>query len=202
VKNPRIGTGGTAEAPIAKNAFFAGYAAESLALTRRQRFFTNLSMDPLLQLLRENCLQSHNDIARQLGVGEEEVARRMAAAEASGLILGYQAVLDPEQTGNGDVTAVIEVKITPEREGGFDRLARRIARFEEVESCYLMSGGYDLLVVVNGRDLRGVATFVAERLSTIEGVLSTATHFRLKCYKENGRLLTREEEPERLAVSP
>ena len=100
------------------------------------------------------------------------------------------------------MTAVIEVKITPERGGGFDRLAQRIARFDEVESCYLMSGGYDLLVVVTGESLRQVASFVAERLSTVEGVLSTATHFRLKCYKENGTLLAREEEPNRLVVSP
>lgn len=159
-------------------------------------------MDPLLELLRKNALLPHEDLARLLGTTREEVASRIAAAEAEGKILGYHAVLDPDKTANGNVAAVIEVKITPERDGGFDKVARRIAKFEEVESCYLMSGGYDLIVVVNGRDLRAVASFVAERLSTIEGVLSTATHFRLKCYKENGSLLLQETEPERLAVTP
>ncbi len=159
-------------------------------------------MDPLLELLRKDAQTPRADLARLLGTTEADVAARIAAAEGGGEILGYQAILDPEKTGNGDVTAVIEVKISPERDGGFDKLARRIARFEEVESCFLMSGGYDLLVVVTGRDLRGVASFVAERLSTMEGVLSTATHFRLKCYKQNGALLTQESEPERLAVTP
>jgi len=159
-------------------------------------------MDPLLQILRQNALIPRPDLARMLGLSEAETSAQIAAAEADGKILGYQAVLDPEKTGNGSVTAVIEVKITPERGGGFDRLAQRIARFDEVESCYLMSGGYDLLVVVTGESLRQVASFVAERLSTVEGVLSTATHFRLKCYKENGTLLAREEEPNRLVVSP
>jgi DNA-binding Lrp family transcriptional regulator len=97
---------------------------------------------------------------------------------------------------------VIEVKITPERGGGFDRLAERIAKYAEVNSCYLMSGGYDLLVIVEGNSLREVATFVSEKLATIQGVLSTATHFMLKPYKEQGVLMTREQNDERLAVAP
>jgi DNA-binding Lrp family transcriptional regulator len=100
------------------------------------------------------------------------------------------------------VTAVVEVKITPERGGGFDRLASRIARFAEVQSCYLMSGGYDLLVVAEGTTLQEIASFIAEKLSTIKGVISTATHFRLKAYKENGVSLTRDTKSERLAVTP
>jgi DNA-binding Lrp family transcriptional regulator len=94
------------------------------------------------------------------------------------------------------------VKITPERGGGFDRLATRIAKFSEVQSCYLMSGGYDLLVVVEGDTLQDVASFISEKLSTIKGVISTATRFRLKAYKENGVALYREERPKRLAVAP
>src|SRR4029077_6069993 len=97
---------------------------------------------------------------------------------------------------------VIEVKITPERGGGFDRLASRIARFQEVESCYLMSGGYDLLVMVRGANLQEVASFIAEKLSTIKGVISTATHFRLKAYKENGVSLNQAAKSERLPGSP
>jgi DNA-binding Lrp family transcriptional regulator len=100
------------------------------------------------------------------------------------------------------VTAVIEVRITPERGGGFDRLAARIARFDEVQSCYLMSGAYDLLVVVEGRTLQDVSSFISEKLSTIKGVISTATHFKLKAYKENGVSLRQEEKSERLAVTP
>ena len=95
---------------------------------------------------------------------------RIAKLESDGVILGYQAIVDPAKVGNGAVTAVIEVKITPERGGGFDRLAARIAKFDEVQSCYLMSGGYDLLVIVEGATLQDVATFIAEKLSTIKGV--------------------------------
>ncbi len=100
------------------------------------------------------------------------------------------------------IRAVIEVKIAPERGGGFDRLAERIAKHAEVNSCYLMSGGYDLLVVVEGKTLREVAAFVSEKLATIQGVLSTATHFMLKPYKEQGVLMAREQHEERLAVAP
>ena len=100
------------------------------------------------------------------------------------------------------VRAVIEVKITPEREGGFDRLASRIAKFNEVRSCYLMSGGYDLMVVVEGRDLRSVSSFVSEKLATIQGVISTVTHFMLKPYKEQGVLMGGGFNDEKLAVTP
>jgi DNA-binding Lrp family transcriptional regulator len=100
------------------------------------------------------------------------------------------------------VRAVIEVKITPERGGGFDRLAERIAKYDEVVSCYLMSGAYDLLVIVEGDNLREVARFVSEKLATVQGVLSTATHFMLKPYKEQGILMVSEKQEGRLAVTP
>jgi DNA-binding Lrp family transcriptional regulator len=100
------------------------------------------------------------------------------------------------------VRAVIEVKITPERGGGFDRLAERIAKYDEVVSCTLMSGAYDLLVVVEGSDLREVAQFVSEKLATVQGVVSTATHFMLKPYKEQGILMVPEKNQERLAITP
>ena len=159
-------------------------------------------MDPLLTLLRQNARTSPEDLARELAITTEEVARRISRLEKDGVVLGYQAVVDIQKCGADRVTAVVEVKITPERGGGFDRLASRIARFEEVQSCYLVSGGYDLLVVVEGSTLQEIASFIAEKLSTIKGVISTGTHFRLKAYKENGISLTREPKPQRLAVSP
>ena len=114
----------------------------------------------------------------------------------------YRAVLNEEKLGLDTVRAVIEVKITPERGGGFDRLAERISKYSEVQSCYLMSGGYDLLVIVEGRNLREVASFVSEKLATIQGVISTATHFLLRAYKEQGILMKREQDEERLAITP
>jgi DNA-binding Lrp family transcriptional regulator len=159
-------------------------------------------MDSLIRLLRQNSATPRADLARQLGVSEADLAARIDSLEKEGTILGYQAVINREKWDPDAVTAVIEVRVTPEREGGFDRVANRIARFEEVEGVYLMSGGHDLLVVVDGRNLREVASFVADKLSTIDAVQSCATHFRMKTYKENGRVLVSEEAPERLAVTP
>lgn len=161
-----------------------------------------MSTDPLLQLLRRQARFSDQELAEMLSLTAGEVAARIAAWEKDGTILGYHAVIDPELVGDTDVSAFIEVKVTPERGGGFDRLAMRIARFDQVVSCYLASGGYDLMVVVEGGDLREVARFVSERLSSLDGVLSTATHFRLKTYKENGFLFEKDTTTERLAVSP
>ena len=159
-------------------------------------------MDALLTLLQHDALAPRADLAAQLDLTQEEVDRRIAAYESDGTIRGYHTIIDSEKVGAQNVTAVIEVKITPEREGGFDRLADRIAKFEQVQSCYLMSGGYDLMVVVEGKNLREVASFVSEKLSPLGGVIATATHFRLKTYKENGQLHTTNDAPARLAVSP
>src|SRR5437868_11187460 len=143
-------------------------------------------MDPLIALLRQNARTPIADLARELNLSESAVADRIARLESDGVLLGYQAVVDSQKVSGSIVTAVVEVKITPERGGGFDRLADRIAKFAEVQSCYLMSGGYDLLVIVEGRTLQEIAMFISEKLATIKGVLSTATRFRLKTYKENG----------------
>jgi len=159
-------------------------------------------MEALLKLLKTNSATPIKDLAKELDITETEVKKRIAAYEKEGLILGYQAVIDANKANNGSVTAVIEVKITPERGGGFDRLAARIAKFDQVQSCYLMSGGYDLLVILDGGTLQEVAHFVAEKLSTIKGVISTSTHFRLKAYKENGVPLFRDKAQPRLAVAP
>jgi len=161
-----------------------------------------MSSDPLLQLLRRKARFSDKELAELLSMDLDAVAVKVAAWEADGTILGYHAVVNPEATGDTSVSAFIEVKVTPERGGGFDRLAMRVARFDQVVSCYLASGGYDLMVVVEGTDLREVARFVSEKLSSLDGVISTATHFRLKTYKENGFLFERESTSNRLAVSP
>jgi DNA-binding Lrp family transcriptional regulator len=159
-------------------------------------------MDPILKLLHENAALQPAQLARMLNQPEAEIAAKIKAYEEGEIILGYRAVLNEEKLGQDIVRAVIEVKITPERGGGFDRLAERIAKYAEVRSCYLMSGGYDLLVMVEGTSLREVATFVSEKLATIQGVVSTATHFMLKVYKEQGLLIHAEANEERLAISP
>jgi DNA-binding Lrp family transcriptional regulator len=159
-------------------------------------------MDPLLKLLHDNAALKPSQLAAMLNQTETEIAAKIKSYEADHVILGYRTVLNEEKIGVDIVRAVIEVKITPERGGGFDRLAERIAKYSEVRSCYLMSGGYDLLVIVEGNNLREVATFVSEKLATIQGVVSTATHFMLKPYKEQGVLMHHEKNEERLAISP
>lgn len=159
-------------------------------------------MQALIDLLQKNALMPRADIARMLDMTVEQVEAEIARLEREGIILGYQAIVNREKWDTDVVTAVIEVKITPERDGGFDRIASRIAKFEEVQTCYLMSGGHDLLIIIEGRNLRAIAGFVAEKLSTIEAVQATATHFRLKTYKENGAFHLFEQTSERLSVSP
>jgi DNA-binding Lrp family transcriptional regulator len=159
-------------------------------------------MDKILPLLRKNARASIADLAKASDLSEAEVTSRIEKLEHSGVILGYHAIVDPEKVAREEVTAVIEVKLTPERDGGFNKLAERISKFPEVQGCHLMSGGYDLMVIVGGRTLHEVAGFVSEKLSTMKGVISTATHFRLRAYKENGVELKKESGPDRLAVAP
>lgn len=155
----------------------------------------------MLEMLRREGRQSLASLAEKFSLSEAEVATKVAGWEADGSILGYQAVVNTDKVGT-HVSAFIEVKLKPEPGGGFDRAASRIAKFEQVESCYLASGGYDLMVLVTGKDLMEVARFVSENLSSLEGVISTATHFRLKTYKENGFLFGSEDDGSRLLVSP
>ena len=159
-------------------------------------------MDELLKLLRDDASLTPAQIAGRLNLAESEVETKIKELETNGVILGYRTVINEEKLEVDIVRAVIEVKITPEREGGFDRLATRIARFDEVRSCYLMSGGYDLMVVVEGTDLKAVSAFVSEKLATIQGVISTVTHFMLKPYKEQGVLMGGEFSDEKRVVSP
>ena len=159
-------------------------------------------MDPLLKLLRENASYRPNQLAKMLQLDESEVTARIKAYEKDGTIVGYRTIINEEKLELDRVRAVIEVKLTPEREGGFNHLASRIAKHTEVRACYLMSGAYDLLAIVEGNTLKEVATFVSEKLSTLEGVVSTSTHFMLKPYKEHGVLLQSDESDHRLSVSP
>ena len=159
-------------------------------------------MDELLRLLRDDASLTPAEIAARLNRDEVEVNSEIKSLENEGIILGYRTIINEDKLEVDLVRAVIEVKITPEREGGFDRLAARIAKFDEVYSCYLMSGGYDLMVVVEGSDLKAVSSFVSEKLATIQGVISTVTHFMLKPYKEQGVLMGGEYSDEKLAVSP
>ncbi len=159
-------------------------------------------MDELLKILQANALEPRENIARMLELPVDEVNQRVADYEMRGVIRGYQAILNEDQLGLDKVTAVIEVKVTPQREGGFDTIADRISRFSEVRSAYLMSGTYDLLLFVEGKNLREVAGFVSERLAALEGVLSTSTHFMLKTYKRFGVLMHQEHSDERLTITP
>ncbi len=155
-----------------------------------------------MKLLRQDASLTPLQMSALLGRTEAEVRTQLQQWSDTGVLLGYRAVLNEEKLGREMVRAVIEVRITPERGGGFDKLAERISRYDEVRSCHLMSGGYDLLVEVEGGSLREVATFVSEKLSTLQGVLSTATHFVLRAYKEQGVMMKRETADERLAVTP
>lgn len=159
-------------------------------------------MESLLKLLEENALTTPENLAKRLNRPVEQVIKDIKRLEDEKIILAYKAIVDDEKANRQTVQAVIEVRITPERDGGFNRLAARISKYPEVTSCFLMSGGYDLLVFVEGQSLKQVATFVSEKLSTIHGVLSTATHFMLKTYKEQNVLLAGEDHDERLKVSP
>jgi DNA-binding Lrp family transcriptional regulator len=160
-------------------------------------------MNPVLKLLLEGGSLSTAQMAQVLNLTEAAVNRHLEQLKKERILLGWRPVLNLSKEDASAVRAVIEVRITPERGGGFNRFAERISRFDEVESCYLMSGGYDLLVFVAGSSLQKVAAFVSEKLSTIEGVLSTSTHFLLRSYKEQGYLMdVPTEENGRLTVTP
>lgn len=159
-------------------------------------------MDELLDILRKNARTSTKDIAKMIRSTPAEVSARIEEYERVGTIRGYRALVNEDHLKEDRVTAVIEVKVQPEREGGFDRIAKRISAFDEVVNMYLMSGKYDLLLFVEGKTLRAVASFVSERLATIDGVLSTGTHFMLKTYKLDGVLMDMDKVDDRLQVSP
>lgn len=159
-------------------------------------------MDKLLKLMLDGEPLSTEQMGKILGLTRDELDERMKKLAEDGVLLGWRPVINPD-ADESVVHAAIELRINPERDGGFDRLAQRVSRFDQVDSCYLMSGGYDLLIFVRAKSLRGVASFVYEKLATIGGVTSTATHFFLKTYKQQGFIIDREaSDGDRLIYSP
>ncbi len=154
-------------------------------------------MEKLLQLLQENARYTDDQLAVMLGKSKAEVAAEIAKYEKDGIIKGYKAIYDWDKINTSYVVAFIELKVTPKRDLGFDAVARTIAQYEEVESVYLMSGGYDLSVTVAGKSFKDIALFVSQRLATLDSVVSTATHFVLSRYKEKNVVLFGEEKDER-----
>lgn len=154
-------------------------------------------MEMLLKLLSEDARLSLEQLASLTGSTETEVAERMDELEKEGIIAGYQAVVNWEKAGIDKVQSIIEVRISPKRDFGFDEFAAAVARFPEVETVYLMSGGYDISITIHGASFRDIAMFVAKRLSPMESVLSTATHFVLRTYKERGVIFADKPEDER-----
>ena len=158
-------------------------------------------MNKVLKLILEGEQLSSEQIARVLELTPAEVEAQIAQLKDEKILLGWRPVLNPSFDEETRVRAVIELKVSPEVSGGFDRVAERISQFDQVESCYLMSGAYDLLVIVNADNLYKVANFVHNRLARIDGVLSTGTHFMLRAYKESGYAIAASEAPERLPVT-
>lgn len=161
-----------------------------------------MSNKAILHILAENARTSAAEIAERVNLTPDAVRQAIAEMENEGLIKGYIAILDDAVFPETAVKAVIQVQTRPERDGGFDRTAKRISRFAEVESVFLMSGAYDLQVVITGKTLQDVAFFVSSKLASMDGVVSTATHFQLKKYKESGVIMHGKDEYERLQVIP
>ena len=156
----------------------------------------------ILEVLTDDARTSVAQIAIMLGRAEAEVAEAIRELEEKRVILKYPALINWDKVESGEVEALIEVRVTPQRDHGFDAIAEQIYRFEEVRNVYLMSGGYDLLVMLKAPTLKKLALFVAEKLSTIEGVLSTATHFVLKRYKNEGVITDERQADRRLKITP
>lgn len=153
--------------------------------------------DQIISILQQNARISNTALGEMLGISAEKASEEIKKLEKEGVIRGYSVILDDELYNNSAVYATIELKVTPQRDCGFDDIARTIMMYDEVESVSLMSGAYDLSVEVKGENLKDVAFFVSERLSTIDGVLSASTHFILKKYKEKGIFIDGDEHDER-----
>ncbi len=158
--------------------------------------------EQLMRLLAGNARMAVEDIAERLNVPVTDVVKTMQELEDANVIIGYCTLVDESLLPESAVKAIIEIKVRPERDGGFDHLAKRLSKFPQISSLYLMSGGFDLMAEVRGATLNEVASFVSSKLATMDGVLSTSTHFLLKKYKEAGKLYQEEESNERLQVTP
>lgn len=157
-------------------------------------------MKQILQLLEENARLTTEQMAVMCNLDEEEIKEKIKRLEDDGVILGYKALIDWDKTDREYVSAVIELKVAPQRDRGFDRIAEKIYNYPEVQSVHLMSGGYDLMLIIEGKTMREVAYFVAYKLAPIEDVVSTATHFVLKKYKDKGVIYKMPEKDERECV--
>ena len=158
--------------------------------------------EQILKTIEKNSRISMKELAILLGKEEIDVANEVAAMEAEGVICGYHTLINWEQTSLEKVNALIEVRVTPQRGQGFDNIAERIYKYPEVDAVYLISGGYDLLVSLEGKSLKEISSFVSDKLSTLDSVLSTATHFVLKKYKDHGTVLSKKEDDEREKITP
>lgn len=158
--------------------------------------------EEILRLIEKNSRIDIKDIAVMMGLSEAEVANEIADMEKEGIICGYYTLINWDNTSDERVSALIEVKVTPQRGIGFDNIAERICRFDEVKAVYLMSGGFDFTVLLEENSMKEIAQFVASKLSTIDQVLNTATHFVLKKYKDYGVVMIETEKDERMLVTP
>ncbi len=158
--------------------------------------------DELLSIIEKNSRIDLKELAVMLGVGEIDVVNELCALEKEGIICGYHTLINWEKTSIEKVNALIEVRVTPQRGKGFDHIAERIYKYPEVKAVYLISGGYDLLVTLEEKSLKDIAMFVSEKLSGLDSVISTATHFILKKYKDHGTILSVHEEDQREVISP
>ena len=156
----------------------------------------------ILAVIEKNSKISVKELADLLGENEAAVAAEIAEMESEHVICGYHTLIDWDKAGRGFVNALIEVRVTPQRERGFDHMADRIVNYPEVTAVYLISGSYDYLVSIDGKTLMEVSRFVSEKLSTLEGVVGTTTHFVLKKYKDHGTILKHEKKEERIPVMP
>ncbi len=158
--------------------------------------------EQLLGIIEKNSRVDIKELAIIMGAPEIEIANELKAMEEEGVICGYHTLIDWEKTSIEKVSALIEVRVTPQRGQGFDNIAERIYKYPEVNSVYLISGGFDLLVSLEGKSLKEISSFVSDKLSTLDSVLSTATHFILKKYKDHGTILSKKYEDERIKVTP
>ena len=160
-------------------------------------------MDEILEILEKNARATPSEIAKMLKRSASSVDKTIKKLEKQGIILGYKTIINRElvRDDDSDVRAIIEVRVAPQKDLGFDRIAQRIYSFPEVKSCYLLSGTYDLLLIVEGKNIHTVSNFVAEKLAPLENVRGTTTHFLLKKYKEDGMILKHKEENKRIAIS-
>lgn len=158
--------------------------------------------EELLAIMEKNSRIDLKELAVMLGVQEIDVVNELQRLEDEGIICGYHTLINWEKTSLDNVTALIEVRVTPQRGQGFDNVAERIYKYPEVRSVYLISGGYDLMVILEGKTLREVSSFVSDKLATLETVLSTATHFILKKYKDHGTIFMQKSEDEREMITP